>query len=286
MEFRGKVWYNQVNEDYPKGGGLVELGEKLRKARLEAGLSQRQLCGGEITRNMLSLIENGSAKPSMKTLQYLAGRLGKSVSYFLEETAVISPNQQIMEQARKHYDSGAFQEAACVLEDYRFPDPVYDREAAVLRACLYLELARQALEEGKQRYALELLEKADVPAAYCREDLQRQRLLLMGRIQGQQVSRLLPSLDEELLIRAGEACREARFARAEALLGAVERQSTPEWNLLRGECYLENQDFANAARCLRQAEGHYARYVIPKLEHCYRELQDYKRAYEYACKQK
>ena len=32
----------------------MELGEKLRLARLEAGLSQRALCGDEITRNMLS----------------------------------------------------------------------------------------------------------------------------------------------------------------------------------------------------------------------------------------
>ena len=32
----------------------MELGEKLKQARLEAGLSQRQLCGEEITRNMLS----------------------------------------------------------------------------------------------------------------------------------------------------------------------------------------------------------------------------------------
>jgi transcriptional regulator with XRE-family HTH domain len=61
---------------------FMELGEKLRQARLEAGLSQRQLCGEEITRNMLSLIENGSAKPSMKTLQYLAARLGKASAIF------------------------------------------------------------------------------------------------------------------------------------------------------------------------------------------------------------
>ena len=51
----------------------MELGEKLRQARLEAGLSQRQLCGEDITRNMLSQIEHGSAKPSMKTLQVYQG---------------------------------------------------------------------------------------------------------------------------------------------------------------------------------------------------------------------
>ena len=59
--------YNQVNFNYPRRF-FMELGEKIRQARLDAGMSQRQLCGDEITRNMLSLIENGSAKPSMKTL--------------------------------------------------------------------------------------------------------------------------------------------------------------------------------------------------------------------------
>ena len=61
----------------------MELGEKLRKARLEAGMSQRELCAGEVTRNMLSQIENGSARPSMKTLAFFARQLGKPVSYFL-----------------------------------------------------------------------------------------------------------------------------------------------------------------------------------------------------------
>ena len=63
----------------------MELGQRLKQARLEAGLSQRQLCGEEITRNMLSLIENGSARPSMETLRYLASRLGKPMGYFLEK---------------------------------------------------------------------------------------------------------------------------------------------------------------------------------------------------------
>ena len=55
------------------------LGEKLRCARLEAGMTQRQLCGEMITRNMLSQIENGKATPSTKTLRYLAQMLGKPV---------------------------------------------------------------------------------------------------------------------------------------------------------------------------------------------------------------
>ena len=47
----------------------MDLGRRLKQARLDAGLSQRQLCGTEITRNMLSQIENGNARPSMDTLR-------------------------------------------------------------------------------------------------------------------------------------------------------------------------------------------------------------------------
>ena len=131
----------------------MELGEKLKQARLEAGLSQRQLCSDEITRNMLSLIENGAAKPSMKTLQYLAGRLGKSVSYFLEETAVLSPNQELMITVRQLYDSGNFREAVKTLEQYHGPDPVYDREREMLWVLLRLELAKEAIGQERFVYA-------------------------------------------------------------------------------------------------------------------------------------
>ena len=65
----------------------MELGQKILRLREAAGLSQRQLCGDVITRNMLSLIEHGSARPSMGTLKILAARLGKPLSYFLDDQA-------------------------------------------------------------------------------------------------------------------------------------------------------------------------------------------------------
>ena len=63
----------------------MELGRKILQAREAAGLSQRQLCGDVITRNMLSRIEHGTVRPSVSTLTYLAERLGKPISYFLDE---------------------------------------------------------------------------------------------------------------------------------------------------------------------------------------------------------
>ena len=264
----------------------MELSEKLRQARVEAGLSQRQLCGEEITRNMLSLIENGSAKPSMKTLQYLAGRLGKSISYFLEETAVLSPNQEVMTAVRQLYDSGKFSQAAKALEDYRFPDPVYDREQGLLWVLIRLELAKEAMAQERYVYAAELLNQTPVDTAYLSEAVNRRRLLLLGRIPGQRVARQLPSLDEELLLRAAEAVAQQELSRAEHLLEAMEDQTAPHWHLLRGNVFLQQKQWNAAGKHLLLAESAFPREVYPLLEICYRESGNFQKAYEYACKQR
>lgn len=264
----------------------MDLGEKLRQARLEAGLSQRQLCGEEITRNMLSLIENGSAKPSMKTLQYLSTRLGKNISFFLEESAVLSPNQETMALVRQLYDSGNFAEAWKTLKNYRSPDPVYDREAEILQSLLRLELAREAIGKGQLLYAEELLRQPPAETAYLSEALNRRRLLLLGTIPGQNIASRLPSLDEELLLRAAEALAEQKFSRAAHLLEAMDNHHSPRWQLLRGSIYLQEKQWQNAKACLLAAQTAFPRDAYPLLEICFRELGDFQKAYEYACKQR
>ena len=264
----------------------MELGEKLKQARLDAGLSQRQLCGEEITRNMLSLIENGAAKPSMKTLQYLAGRLGKSVSFFLEETAVLSPNQDLMNAVRQLYDSGNFRQAAKELEHYRAPDPVYDREKEILWVLLRLELAREAITQERFLYGAELLTQTPVETAYLAEALHRRKLLLLGSIPGQKTASQLPSIDEELLLRAEDALDSGNLPRAAHLLEAMEQHNSPQWHLLRGRVFLKQNRWKAASEQLLAAEADYPDQVIPLLENCYRESGNFRKAYEYACKQR
>lgn len=262
----------------------MELGEKLRKARQEAQISQRQLSEGLITRNMLSQIENGSAKPSMKTLAALAQRLGKNVSFFLEETAVVSPNQAVMEAARERFDAGDYAAAAAALEEFREPDLVYHREMQLINTLAHLELARLALEEGREPYARDLLEKAEVETAYCREELNRRRLLLLGRIPGQSVLSGLPSLDEELLLRAEAALAEKQHDRAQAMLEAAQDHTQARWLMLRGEVHAAKKQYLQAAKCFHGAEPVYPVQAAQKLEICYRELGDYRQAYNYARK--
>lgn len=225
----------------------MDLGEKLKQARLEAGLSQRELCADVITRNMLSQIEHGTAKPSMSTLEYLAERLNKPLSWFLDT------------QAEQH--------------------------SSLIETHILLQNARQAIFEGKEIYASQLLEKVTEP----NPDVQRRRLLLMAKISGAdpvQICRELPSLDEELLLRTEAALEQRQFDRCKVLLDAAEDHSAARWNLLRGEVYLRQKEYAEAAACFHRAEEAYALETAGKLEQCYREMGDYKQAYFYACKQK
>lgn len=268
----------------------MELGEKIRTARLEAGLSQRQLCGDAITRNMLSQIENGAARPSMDTLRYLAARLGKTVSYFLEEQAVTSPNQAVMEQARAAYESGEYAQTQELLEQYKAPDPVFDREYRLLLALCLMELAKQAAAEKRRPYAEELLHQAAQAGSrtpYYTQALERERLLLLSEVSpAPAVDAALSCDDRELLLRAEAALARKDFTRCAACLDAVVDRNAPRWHLLRGEGEFAQMHYTAAAKHFHEAESAYPQETVPRLEACYRELGDFKQAYEYACKQR
>lgn len=268
----------------------MELGQKLKQARLEMGLSQRELCGEEITRNMLSQIENGSARPSMDTLRYLAARLGKSVSFFLEEDAVTSPNQSAMEQARAAWRDGDFRGVEAALEGYREPDPVFDLERQLLGRLAALAAAEDAEKQGKPLYAVQILEQlGKIEAGYCGLELERRRLLMLGRLRSrdwQAICDELPGLDEELLLRARAALEGGDELRAERLLEAAEDRSHPDWNILRGRIYRTQRQYEAAVECFLRAVSAYPAECAAELERCYRELGNFERAYFYACRRR
>jgi transcriptional regulator with XRE-family HTH domain len=266
----------------------MELREKLLQARKEAGLSQRQLCGEVITRNMLSQIEHGTARPSMDTLCYLAERLGKPVSYFLEEEGEVSRNRSVMEAAVQAGRRGDYAAAMEALKDYQAPDGIYDREKALLEALLRLSLAEAAAGQGRCAYALQLLSEPVAEEIYCAAELERRRLLLLGTL-GEDPVRLcrqLPNLDGELLLRSRAALSAGNGQRALALLEACENREKPEWHFLKGQSLMRLSRYEDAAACLRKVEDVLPRETAPLLEVCFRELGDFRQAYTYACKQR
>ena len=256
----------------------MTLGEKLKQARLEAGLSQRQLCGDRLTRNMLSQIENGSARPSMGTLAYLAQSLQKPVSWFLEEEAVVLPNASVMEQARIALALGDQGGLAGALKAFREPDPVFWEEKQLLTFLWHLRDGEEALRENRLPLARELLEEAlKTEGLYITRPLRDRCRVLLAMAGGE----IAPDCDEEALL--ARAARTEGHRRLE-ILGASENKEAPRWQFLAAEAYFSLKRYEEAVRCYEKSPQN--RQVWGKLEVCFRELQDYKKAYEYACRQR
>lgn len=81
---------------------MASLGERIRKLRKEKGLTLQALAGVELSKGMLSLIENGKANPSMESLAYIAGRLEIDKNELLDE---VSPSElrNLLQQVENLY---------------------------------------------------------------------------------------------------------------------------------------------------------------------------------------
>jgi transcriptional regulator with XRE-family HTH domain len=66
-------------------GIAVEVGTRIKAARLAAGLTQARLAEGRYTKAYISALENGLSKPSLAALTFIATRLSLPVTHFLEE---------------------------------------------------------------------------------------------------------------------------------------------------------------------------------------------------------
>jgi len=69
----------------PLSPSLKKLGERLREARIAAGLSQAQLGAPYFTRAHVSAIELGKIRPAMRSLEHMAKKLDKPASSFLDD---------------------------------------------------------------------------------------------------------------------------------------------------------------------------------------------------------
>ncbi|HYM83788.1 MAG TPA: helix-turn-helix transcriptional regulator [Candidatus Dormibacteraeota bacterium] len=65
----------------------VRIGQRLRAARLRAGLTQREVSEGRYSRAYVSALECGQIKPSMAALRFLAGRIGTTPADLLADGA-------------------------------------------------------------------------------------------------------------------------------------------------------------------------------------------------------
>ena len=148
----------------------MNLGEKIKKARLEAKMTQAQLAGDKITRNMLSQIENGKATPSVSTVNYISERLGLSGGYLLSESEddALYKKSLYIDQIKAAYKKEKFDKCYSLcreIQNYRdgrldiaydyFSEAVksaekccYDTGSTVFKASIFFDLIRDTGYSG------------------------------------------------------------------------------------------------------------------------------------------
>ena len=251
----------------------TDIGEKIKRLRLQRNMTQSDLAGDQITRNMLSRVENGAALPSLPTVWYLAERLGVPAGFLLAEgdDDRLWRKMNRIDDIRRVLRSG---NARICLELCREDAEVgqADDEIYLIMAQCALSLAREEFDAGHLHEVCTLLDHA---LEYARHTLYetsaiRQTVALyfrfMNRLSSMLYSEMLPQEIDALLGSEDALCRH-----------------------LAAHAQMSRGDYVQAGELLTQllhdesARSEVLMYCLfCDLEICCREQSDFRGAYEYS----
>lgn len=271
----------------------MTLGEKLRQVRVERGLSQAQVAGTQITRNMLSQIEHDQASPSVKTLLYLAETLDISAGWLLEEDG----SGRLDEQARLLFQKRDYASSLeLLLSQQRLSE-----EARLILFRSALRYGRQLLDDGKIEEAEKTMKAVLlIDGSYISDwDGLKARGILcecamrQGHDSAEAFAQYLALYEscgierEKRLLAAQYHLAARRPEDAENELRACGQEDT-KVRILCGAAAVQKGNYEAALEILRGLETETRmtnaerESMYSLLERCYKELEDYKMAYHYA----
>lgn len=134
----------------------MNIGEKIKDIRCAKMMTQQELSGEFITRNMLSRIENGFALPSIPTLMYIAERLGVPPGYLLaDESEEFHYRKKAgMPDIMSAYGAGDWSICRDLCNNLGGVD---DEIRHIVLICLYNE-AKELFDAGELRRSAELFD--------------------------------------------------------------------------------------------------------------------------------
>ena len=281
----------------------MQIGEKIKTLRQSKLMTQSELAGTQITRNMLSSIEHGTALPSLPTAIYLAERLNVPVGYLFAEGEEELGYRKMTAIAniRRAFAAKDFSGTLALVQT--LPANESDDELSFIRAQCEFGLARAALNEGRLRPAALALDRALRAAAQTIYDTGalRSRVAVYFRYLAtvsSTISSDVLDVDEIENARAlgDDVCEYVRAL--ELLENGYEGVSAEFYARYPDSPYgtrllaLEQMRAGDYPAALRTLEGLLPREdltfgvllydVFGDLELCYRKNDDYKRAYEFA----
>lgn len=113
----------------------ANIGVRIKEIRTQKGITQSELCGDELTRNHLSLIESGKSLPSLKNVCYIANQLGIPVGYLFSDDE--NENARFIgyhaaDKIKPLFDSGDFE--GCISVCSSIPENIRSDEISMIYA--------------------------------------------------------------------------------------------------------------------------------------------------------
>ena len=278
----------------------MELGEKIKALRTAKLMTQTELAGNEITRNMLSRIENGAAQPSLDTLKYIAAKLNVSAAFLLAEagdehmyikyndingikTAYLSGDYRICRDMCINSKSASDDEVQLILAECTKGIAIEEFNNGNLhRACEYFDLALESC--AGTIYDTTYL--SSVCAMYFKYMRYISVTLSSNSIDETDVP-TYAAMNDRFCSYVG-AFLERKNEGKNSELPTDDVKSPYSAHLLALD-YIENGDFQSAHDCLHsilvgeeQIPEPMMYFIFCDLEVCCKEISDFKGAYEYS----
>lgn len=276
----------------------MNIGEKIRSLRVAKLMTQSELAGNQITRNMLSSIENGKAQPSLSTIQYIAKTLNVPLGFLLAEEGdeIVYQKMSGLANIKRAYRSEDWMGCRNLCLS-TCPEP--DDEIRLILANCDLEIAKSAFWEGKIRYACRFFDEA---VLYANDTLYpAEHISAEATVYFRYMSHISQTLYSDVLDHGFESnlvCKNTFATYLNALEDLENGADTVDLDAFEARTFfrehlcakqwMQNNRFETAkskllelldAEILLNEVSLYA--VLKDLEICCRETEDFKGAYRY-----
>ena len=283
----------------------MEIGEKIKSIRLSKRMTQSELAGDQITRNMLSLIENGSALPSLPTIMYLSERLGVPAGMFLarEDEESVYVKMSRLPQIKQAYEKGEYRLCCDMCKSLiDLNETATDDELLLILAECHYGIAIEEFNSGRLHNSCR---EFDVACGYADKTIYRgDYIKYSAAVHFEYMKRLSPLLfsEGENEIYSGSCFCADAFCKYASVLNSLENGDVAVVECyvntatdseksfsehIKAELEMKNGDFSSARNRLNHlinGDEMICRTVMydafKALEECCREIGDYKGAYE------
>lgn len=270
----------------------MNLGKKIKEARIKKKLTQNQLCADRLTRNMLSAIENGKSYGSLDTLIYLAGELDIPLAYlFSEDTdSFYYEKKSRMPKIRASLDEKNY--VLCISHIMSLEK--LDDELSFILATCYFNLGINAIMHGSLKSGEKHLSQCKY---YCKQTLydtkRFESIIPLYQSICVNVNAPLLEFDEKAYLSEMKDATEIEFYKYLVLDAEYPFSKDYYKNHLTAKLLIKERKYEDALSLLSSIEAKKSEIgpnaflmfgIYADMEICYKNLFDFESAYKYSSK--